>query len=406
MHLFGDQHIPGLLFLSACLSARAGKAQGAACATSEPAPLSMAASMIQSGFPAVLGWDGSVLDSAASSFAAKLYAHLANRDSLEQSVAMARQEMLQSDSKAEQRDWHLPRIWLGKAGGGPIVGGKKKRSLDTATAGHQEFLDKKHQVPVASFEQFVGRRREIQTALRVLRQGEFGALALLGMGRLGKSSLAARIANRLRHTLQLVVVFGQYDGLAILDAIGEALNGNADVQEIITRHKPRVQGGNENALAPALHDLLQGPCREDAQILLVVDDLEQILGRESREKQLVLPDYDPVLRALVQAFAPDKTESRLLFTSRYPFDLQGLEQKVYPLDIPSFPEAAQQKLLWRQQEQALALGTTKGAGLGEEEVKERLPCWGRHLNCRGTTPVCRTCWGRGWLCSRPCLWTG
>ncbi len=384
VHLFGDQHIPGLLFLSACLSARAGEPQGAACAT---VTHSMAANMIQSGFPAVLGWDGSVLDSAASSFAAKLYAHLANWDSLEQSASMARREMLQSDSKAEQRDWHLPRIWLGKDGGGPIVGGNTKRSLGAATAGHKDFLDiKGEKVPVAPFEQFVGRRREIQTALRVLWQGEFGALALLGMGRLGKSSLAARIANRLRHELQLVVVFGQYDGLAILEAIGEALSGNAVVQEIIARHKPRVQGGNENALAPALHELLQGPCESDAPILLVVDDLESILGRESRDKQPVHPDYEPVLRALVQAFAPDKTESRLLFTSRYPFDLQGLEKKVFALEIPSFPEAAQHKLLWRQQEQALALANAKGVGLSDKEIQERLALLGQALELSRYNP--------------------
>ena len=46
-------------------------------------------------------------------------------------------------------DWHLARLWLGPAGGGPLVAGTRKRSLVTATRGTKTFLDRKQQVPVA-----------------------------------------------------------------------------------------------------------------------------------------------------------------------------------------------------------------------------------------------------------------
>ena len=84
----------------------------------------------------------------------------------------------------------------GPSGGGPLVAGHRKRSLVSATRGTKTFLDRKQKVPVATAEMFVGRRPELQQALRALRSGERAGVLLHGQGRLGKSSLAARIADR------------------------------------------------------------------------------------------------------------------------------------------------------------------------------------------------------------------
>jgi len=57
---------------------------------------------------------------------------------------------------------------VGPAGGGPIVGGTRKRSMLPATHGQKAFLAKeRQQIPVASHEMFVGRRRVLQAALPV-----------------------------------------------------------------------------------------------------------------------------------------------------------------------------------------------------------------------------------------------
>ena len=88
----------------------------------------------------------------------------------------------------------------------------------TATHGTKTFLDRKQQVPVAAAEMFVGRRPELQQALRALRSGERAGVLLHGQGRLGKSSLAARIADRCPD-YAVAVVFGDYGALAILDAV-------------------------------------------------------------------------------------------------------------------------------------------------------------------------------------------
>src|SRR5262249_6274518 len=157
---------------------------------------SLAEALVDSGLPAVLGWDGSVADGAATAFAATLYDRLEGRSDLADAVAAARRELLHGPEEPKRRDWHLARVWLGPQGGGAIVGGNIRRRMMPATQGEKEFLDKKRQVPVASHEMFVGRRRELQKAQRVLREGDYCGVLLHGMGRVGKSSVAARLANR------------------------------------------------------------------------------------------------------------------------------------------------------------------------------------------------------------------
>ena len=172
---------------------------------------SLATALVAAGIPAVIGWDGSVGDRAATVFAERLYRGLADRADLAVAVGDARRVLLESRDPVVRADWHLARLWLGPGGGGPLVAGTEKRSLVTATRGTKTFLDRKQQVPVAAAEMFVGRRPELQQALRALRSGERAGVLLHGQGRLGKSSLAARIADRCPD-LAVAVVFGDYGG--------------------------------------------------------------------------------------------------------------------------------------------------------------------------------------------------
>jgi tetratricopeptide (TPR) repeat protein len=139
----------------------------------------------------------------------------------------------------------LARVWLGPGGGGPVVAGTRKRSLVPATQGTKAFLDRERRVPVAAAGMFVGRRQELQRVLRALRSGERAGVLLHGQGRLGKSSLAARIADRCPE-FAAAVVFGDYSALAILDAVAAAVR--APTRTCTTRPAPLQQaetGGGE-----------------------------------------------------------------------------------------------------------------------------------------------------------------
>ncbi len=248
---------------------------------------SLATALVAAGMPAVIGWDGSVGDQAATLFAERLYQGLAGGLIWRWRRVTPARVLLHAEDPAVRADWHLARVWLGPAGGGPVVAGTRKRSLVSATHGTKTFLDRKQRlVPVATAEMFVGRRLELQQALRALRSSERARVLLHGQGRLGKSSLAARIADR-HPGHAIAVVFGDYSALGILDAIADAVQAIPAARQLIESRLPEVRARPE-AIGAVLTDLLAGPCAQagdDGQrpLLLIIDDLEQILAaRPSR----------------------------------------------------------------------------------------------------------------------------
>ena len=94
-------------------------------------------------------------------------------------------------------------------------------------------------VPVAAHGLFVGRRRELQQALRVLDGNTDAGVLLTGMGRLGKSSLAARLANRRRDDLTLVVLHGRFGVQEVLARLDEALRSDPTARDLRRRRHPR-----------------------------------------------------------------------------------------------------------------------------------------------------------------------
>jgi tetratricopeptide (TPR) repeat protein len=382
-------HRPRLVFLSACLTAATDAATPGGLGDKE-APTSprtgvahsLAEALVGGGLPAVLGWDGSVADGAATAFAATLYDGLEGQQDLADAVAAARRELLNAAEDYKRRDWHLARVWLGPQGGGPIVGGNVRRKMMPATHGEKEFLDRKSLVPVASHEMFVGRRRELQTALRALRESDYAGVLLHGMGRLGKSSLAARIANR-RRDLKVAVVFEHYGARDVLSALSEALRDNPEARELLRKGTDLVRQDRDR-LEDVLGDLLRGPCAqteaESAPILLVIDDLERILVADPNGgRHRVKPDNAPVLKAVLRAFggALGVSNCRIVITSRFTFALDGLEQRLFELPLPPLSEPAQHKLELRQKEAATDAGLTGEAFEERATLLARVPAIAR-----------------------------
>jgi len=356
---------PRLLFVSACLTATGSDASGhlppgsgykgessLGAGGSDLVAHSLATALVTAGIPSVIGWDGSVGDRSATVFAERLYRGLADRADLAVAVGDARRVLLESQDPRTRADWHLARLWLGPAGGGPMVAGSRKRSLVTPTRGTKTFLDRKQQVPVATAEMFVGRRPELQASLRALRSGERAGVLLHGQGRLGKSSLAARIADRCPD-YAVAVVFGDYGALAILDAIAVAVRANPAARQLIESRLPEVRRRPE-AIEAVLVDLLTGPCAQaggegQRPLLLIIDDLEQILVPDPAGPHRVAPNVAPVLAGVLRKFDPAQTDSRLLVTSRFTFALGGLEARLEPVQLRPLSAVAQRKLQRRQQ---------------------------------------------------------
>ncbi|MGY0460088.1 tetratricopeptide repeat protein [Kitasatospora sp. cg17-2] len=356
---------PRLAFVSACLTATgadvaghlpAGAGRRGATGTGAGAAVahSLATELVAAGIPAVIGWDGSVSDRAATLFAEHLYARLGRRVTVAEAVAAARRELLESPDEHVRADWHLARLWLGPAGGGPLVAGTVKRRMAPAHHATTTFLGSKHDVPVAAAGMFVGRRPELQQALRALRGRQHGGVLLHGQGRLGKSSLAARIADRLPDRA-VAVVFGDYTRAAILDAVATAVEPIPDARDLLRDRRADVREHPDRFRA-LLVDLLTGPCAQTQgtrkPLLLIIDDLEQILTSNTDGPHQVDAAHADVLADVISAFDPATTDSRLLLTSRYTFTLDGLENRLEQVQLQPLSPAAQHKLRRRQQDLA------------------------------------------------------
>ena len=307
---------PPLVFVSACRTAES------AAGFAEP----FVRALVRSGVRNVLGWDGSVYDGDASRFARTLYGELAEHASVPFAAAAARRDLLLAhlEDASVGGHWHLARVYAGPGGGGACCGKGLPGRRMRRDVGYKEFLDQANRrVPVATAREFVGRRRQVQAVLRAFRDGNEAGVLVWGMGNLGKSSLAARVANRTpRH--RTVVVYGRYDALAIFEQLLDAL-------------PPDERAGCERAwldqiahdgamLGRALEELLEGAFH-DRPILLIIDDLEQILAAPSpgqartpvSDAPGTIDAWRTALGSVLRAFAAASTDSRLLLTSRYDF---------------------------------------------------------------------------------------
>ncbi|MCP3969633.1 MAG: ATP-binding protein, partial [Rhodobacteraceae bacterium] len=238
----------------------------------------------------------------------------------------------QNQDPRNGRHWHLARVYLGAEGGGPIC----NRNLDERDAPVAEpaFPDSDNRIRVAGRDTFVGRRRTIQRALSTLRQGGRGLLAH-GIGNLGKSSLAARIAIRLTGHRTVVVVspkpgqgsanarviFAQLKAAA--DDMADAMPYGGDETKSLKRQLAAMQADfteTPENLEDILRSLLAGPFRR-SPIFLVLDDFEHSLQTPTAETPVVQPQPHLLadLRAVFSAFARPGVTSRLMVTCRYDF---------------------------------------------------------------------------------------
>lgn len=374
--VLGEDKVP-LVFVSACHTAESGTG------FAEP----FVRALVRSGVRNVLGWDGSVYDTDATRFARTFYGELAGHASVPFAASAARRDLLRAHLEDGRvgRHWHLARVYAGPGGAGACSGQGMRRRHIRRDAGYKEFLDKAgSRVPVATARQFVGRRRQAQAGLRVFRDANKAGVLIFGMGSLGKSSLAARIANRMpRH--RTVVIYERYDAPAIFEQLLAALP--ASERASCERTWRDQIADNAATVGYALEELLEGPFDEQP-ILLVIDDLEQILEPPS-PGQMRTPVGDApgtvdawraALGGVLRAFTAASTDSRLLVTSRYDFTLPDgrggdMADDLQRVPLPAMDDDERAKQ-WRAAERAV----------GRPELEEKAS--ERQLATRAQTEAC------------------
>jgi tetratricopeptide (TPR) repeat protein len=331
---------PGLVMVSACHSADPNSALGA-----------FIAALIDAGLPAAVGWSRPVLDTVATEAAAALYLRLAQGKDVAAAVHHAREGLHAAASRPHgdrtadpSEAWATLRL-LSEAGGGMAinpVGPRDPQAQSTYT-----FLAGQVHVLATGF---VGRRRELQRLLRLLREGSEGGspkagALLLGMKGQGKSCLAARAIARFHtehqrrnHRVGLVVQHGRLTEGGLLNAlIEQAQRWNDRAAEVLLTDAAKP-------IPARIRTLLTSRWSEE-RLIILLDDFEQSLHIAPNGEGTLRDEAIAPLDALLGACRVGRP--KLLLTSTATFPLPSVRADLSTVAIGGLSPAAARKLWTR-----------------------------------------------------------
>ena len=314
--------LPRLVFLSGCRTGQAGE-QGAT--------PSMAEALLNLGLAAVLGWGRPIGDDVATLSAACLYESLASANSLVEAIAATYQKLREKNIS----NWYLLRLYgRGKLdlSLAALVLPLGDRLLPVSSEIEQLFLDPDDATTprVVRREDFVGRRRILQSCLRRLQGNDLGVL-LHGMGGLGKTTVAKRLLERIadpqNSNYDTIFIYKQFDEDKLLkelqdnctaDAGHEVLNGKLPLMQKLTKF------------------LKEGMNEKDRCLMFVLDDFEVNLEENAFGAWVLKYEVVEPLMALVSAIARSGLRHRLIVTCRYDFNLPDVALNARLFRVPLF----------------------------------------------------------------------
>ena len=297
---------PKLIFLSGC---RTGYSP-------EDVVPSMAEDLLNQGATAVLSWGDRVGDKNASVMAAKLYGALSTGLSVTEAIALTYQTLLKQEQLSRVTDrnqWHLLRFYVADALPGALVTkptASERQPAPPLTV-TDRFIDAQKRLRLLSRSEFVGRRRQLQNSLRVLKIDEqkIGVL-LCGMGGWGKSTIAARLCDRLSN-YQTIIWWRKVDDGYFIRLLADKFRSKQWRQKLID---------SSEYLKYRLRDIFAELNQAgEKPFLLVFDDFEWNL--EPRGDGYILQtNVVKVLESLIWAIRETGSGNRLIITCRYRFD--------------------------------------------------------------------------------------
>jgi hypothetical protein len=312
--------LPKLIFLSGCRTGYSGD---------EGTVLSMAEALLNQGATAILGWGHNVRDTDATRASATLYQELSAGRTLVEAVAFTYQALLRNQA----RDWHLLRLYVtGTLPGALVTRGRKPLPPPSIS---NEFIDPEGHLRVATRETFVGRRRELQNCLRILKTSPNNEIGVFihGWGGNGKSTIAARLCDRLSD-YEKVVWWRQVDETSLVKL----------ADKLKSEKQRKTLKNNKIELKYRLRDVFKE--LNTTPFLLIFDDFEWNLDYR-QGKYILKPEVAKILNALAWAIRETKYYHRIIITCRYEFDSDLLRSFYCLRGLQSLQKADLQKKLRR-----------------------------------------------------------
>lgn len=311
----------------------------------------LARELLAHGVPAVVAMQTAVGDRYATALAASLYGALATAEEPEplrvlsrarRDVEARRRESTAERALDELAGWSVPVVFrrVGSevgAAGAPLF--DRGAPFDTIKEPVEPAL---RRVTTRRVGEFVGRRRDERLVLRALRNADGAAVVLRGIGGVGKSTLAAEVAQALGRSGWLVTaVVGETSPDGILEEIGGALFGLALGHGADEKHPLRQTALQlrERSLDWELrHRHVLANLLAQVPALVLLDNFEDNLDPAGAFR-------NPQLAAFLEGWIEAPGRGRLLLTCRYPVPFRGprvVDHHLGPLSL-----AETRKLVWR-----------------------------------------------------------
>jgi tetratricopeptide (TPR) repeat protein len=310
---------------------------------------SFAAELVAAGVPMVLAMQEPVTDRYATALSAEFYRRLATGATPDPLLALA-----EARRAAERDRQNLPP-------GSPLRGPAEWATPALTTRALRLPLFNRREpfgpvqppqapvladgVVVREVGDFVGRRREIRQARRVLT-GDKAGLVLHGIGGVGKSTLAAEVLRSLGDETGLVVSrAGQVSVDDVLGEIGARLHQAASAAagvEDLARAALYLRAADQEWTERVR--LLAEQILPAIPMTVLLDNFEDNLTEAPGGWQV----RDPELGAFLAGWARRPGQGRLLFTSRHPFALpKSAGRRLANLHLGPLSAAETRKLIWR-----------------------------------------------------------
>jgi CHAT domain-containing protein len=322
-----QEPMPKLVFLSGC---RTGYSRDGAIP-------SMAEALLNQGATAVLGWGQKVKDTDATTAASCLYQELSAGKTVTEAVSLTYKALI----KCKARDWHLLRLYVAETLPGALVTPLRtpRRKPAPRHSTTVEFRDPQGKLRVATRENFVGRRRQLQNCLRTLKTDyEKVGVLIHGFGGLGKSTIASRLWERLPEH-EKVFWWRQIDESSLVNQLADQLKNSEQRTALMDIHE-KLKYRLRNLFCQ-LNEV------GDKPFLFVLDDFEWNLEpRKGRYGYVLKTVVAEALEALVWAIQKADFRHRIIITCRYDFESNLLKQ-FYKQPLESFRKSELQKKLNR-----------------------------------------------------------
>ncbi|MFI6365506.1 CHAT domain-containing protein [Nocardia sp. NPDC050630] len=275
------------------------------CGGVDGGPAGLARTLINGGVERVLVMQTRVSDRYATLLATSFYAMLSAHptESVAFALAQARcalERQRLADGAAVPPEWFVPTLLTGIADrplwhptAPPRPLGRRTQAPSGATV---------RELPVGYL---IGRRGPVRDIVRMLESTRGRPVVITGMGGLGKTAVAGRVAARMRERgWHIAEHVGQWNPSALCRAVRAAIEDDPALRPV---SNALARDSGEQALKH-VHRLLAG-----SRVLLLFDDFEQNLTRPGGAQFL-----DPGFAEQFSLLCRSARTGRLLVTCRYP----------------------------------------------------------------------------------------